>query len=243
MALTCVTITGADDATDPAELVKIGTEYPFVEWAILIGSNVGPRFPSVAWIRELVKHREATDQRMNLSLHVCGKFLREIASGHSSLYGRISSDLYAFSRVQLNWHGWRQATEVGVGVYDAFRRLRSDSPNWNPRLIFQFDGVNDELWRPSGAMFRCAGLFDRSHGAGVLPDEWPEASTAIECGYAGGLGPDNLEQEIPKIAEKASKIRPHWIDMETRVRTDDDSSMDLDRVRKCLEIAKPFVEA
>lgn len=32
-----------------------------------------------------------------------------------------------------------------------------------------------------------------------------------------------------------------WIDMETRVRSNNDATFDLTKVRRCLEIAAPFV--
>lgn len=242
MPLTCVTITGADDATDPALLHELWEEFPFVEWAILVGSNTGNRFPSVEWIHRLIAEREKSCNLMRLSLHVCGRFLREIAYGQSSLGDYLGPQLFAFQRVQLNWHGERQPRIVAEKILQAICGLDRGGFGWDPQIIFQFDGVNNELWQPSGRRFACSGLFDRSHGAGVLPGEWPQASTDIPCGWAGGLGPQNLAEEIPKITAKAWAAQNFWIDMETWVRTDDGSKLDLDRVRKCLEIAEPFTK-
>lgn len=239
MALNCVTITGADDSTDPKELQALSKEFPFVEWAILIGSTIRPRFPSVEWIAKLIECRYEVNNEINLSLHVCGLPLREIRNGRSSLDSRLGPMLCAFRRVQLNWHGEPQPIGVGDSIFQAFCSL--DIGGWDPELIFQFDGPNDHLWRRSGAKFRCSGLFDRSHGAGVLPGEWPEASAEIACGWAGGLGPHNLAEEIPKIAAKALPVRDYWIDMETHVRSEDDSILDMVKVRQCLEICRPFV--
>jgi phosphoribosylanthranilate isomerase len=59
-------------------------------------------------------------------------------------------------------------------------------------------------------------------------------------GYAGGLGPDNLAHEIPRIAKAAGDARV-WLDMESGVRSNNDKQFDLDKVLQCLEIAKPFV--
>lgn len=238
MPLTCVTMTGADDATDPERLVDLWETYPFVEWGILVGSSSGQRFPSVEWIKRLVEARERTCNLMRLSLHVCGRFLREIAAGKSSLDEYLGPQLAAFQRVQLNWHGERQSPQVGENVLSAFCKL--DGFGWEPELIFQFDGVNDDLWRPAGRRFACSGLFDRSHGAGVVPGEWPQCSSDIACGWAGGLGPDNLAAEIPRIDAKAWAALNYWIDMETKVRTDDGIEFDLARVSTCLEIAEPF---
>jgi hypothetical protein len=239
MALNRVTITGADDSTDPKELQALSKEFPFVEWAILVGSHARNRFPSNDWIGKLIECRFDANSEMNLSLHLCGKPLRDVAIGRSMLAGVLGSKLYAFRRVQLNWHGERQHSYVGENVFDAFCKL--DIGGWDPELIFQLDGVNDNLWKPSARRFACTGLFDRSHGAGVLPGEWPEALIDIGCGWAGGLGPQNLAEEIPKIAAKVSPLRDYWIDMETHVRSEDDSVLDMAKVRQCLEISQQFV--
>ena len=239
MPLTCVTMTGADDETSPWRLIEIAEAYPFVEWAILVGSNTGERFPSLKWIHELIEAHQQTGSKLHLSLHICGSFLREIAYGKSSLADYLGPQLSAFQRVQLNWHGERQSLAVAENVLTAFSKLCDFG--WEPQIIFQLDGVNDHLWEPASRRFACAGLFDRSHGAGVVPGEWPQCSEDIPCGWAGGLGPDNLAVEIPRITEKSWKALNFWIDMETKVRTDDGSEFDLARVSTCLEIAAPFI--
>lgn len=239
MPLTCVTITGADDACPTGRLLDLWGEFPFVEWGVLVGSHQCQRFPSREWIKRLVALREQSGNLMRLSLHVCGRFLREIANGRSSLDEWLGTDLHAFGRVQLNWHGERQPASVSENVLGAFCRLDSGS-GWDPTLIFQLDGVNDQLYQGASRRFACCGLFDRSHGAGVVPGEWPQASTAIGSGWAGGLGPDNLAEEIPKISAKAWPAMNFWIDMETRVRSDNSQIFDLCKVHRCLEIAEPF---
>lgn len=238
MPLTCVTITGADDATSIEELVALCEEFPFVEWGILVGYHEGcERFPSQDWITNLVSAREGMCNHMRLSLHICGRHLRDIASGRSTLGDWLGPQLYAFQRVQLNWHGERQSQQCSENVLSAFCKL--DGFGWDPTLIFQLDGVNDDLYLAASRRFACCGLFDRSHGAGVVPNEWPQCSTDIACGWAGGLGPENLADEIPKISSKAWPAMNFWIDMETRVRSG--SSLDIAKVRQCLDIAKPFI--
>lgn len=50
---------------------------------------------------------------------------------------------------------------------------------------------------------------------------WPSPFPNRTCGYAGGLGPDNLETELPRIIGAARK-HPFWIDMESSLRGLDD---------------------
>lgn len=68
-------------------------------------------------------------------------------------------------------------------------------------------------------------LQDRSGGRGALETEWfapdelcRKAGAAI--GYAGGLSPSNIAEQLPRIAEAAGGMA-FWIDCESGVRTDD----------------------
>ena len=174
---------------------------------------------------------------MKLSLHICGRPLREIAKGKVDLFGPLGPQLCAFSRCQLNWHGEPQEANVSEKILRAFFSL---SP-WQPEIIFQLDGVNDYLMRETQNRFLVSGLYDVSHGAGILPERWPTPRIDIACGWAGGLGPNNVRSESEKIAAVAFKTRPYWIDMETLIRSDDGSKFDLDKCRSVLEQMKPFI--
>jgi len=81
-------------------------------------------------------------------------------------------------------------------------------------------------------------LFDSSGGRGLAPVSWPAPLPGTTCGYAGGLGPDTLTEQLPLI-HTAANGRGYWIDMEGRLRTPEDR-FDLDRARRCLEIVADF---
>lgn len=237
MPLTRVTITGADDKTNQADLLALHDSFPFVELGILIGSHSRERFPSRTWIDRLVELRGELGSRVPLALHVCGKYLRDIAQGGDRLMSDLGPSNAAFDRVQLNWHGEAVAPGTAENVLQAFERMCIHG--WSPEIIFQADGVNDDLYKPASRRFVCSQLFDRSHGAGIAPGQWPQATTEIACGWAGGLGPHNLRDEIPRISAQALPSRDHWIDMETHVRTG--GKLDLAKCRHCLVIATPFI--
>ena len=247
-----VTITGADDSIEPGELVHLSEAFPFVEWGILFSANhVGePRWPSVGWLAELFEQIDATAFEVNLSAHLCGRWVRDLLAGNFSYSAFIGRAFRHFRRVQLNFHAEPQLV-IGTKFVSAL--VAHSSPSDPREFIFQIDGVNDDLF--IGASRNAHGvsvvpLFDGSHGAGRLPGEWPVAAyrggraygdaSKVYHGYAGGLGPDNLEYEIPRIAKAAGDAR-FWIDLETRVRSVDDRVFDLAKVRRCLETAAPFV--
>ena len=239
MPLTLVTITGADDATNVKDLIDLSREFPFVEWGILIGSSTGQRFPSYNWIHELAEAKVESRLNINLSLHLCGDHLREVTSGRSNLHGHLGNSMFVFQRVQLNFHGEEQRTDCSEKILNAFCQIERNCFGWDPTLIFQLDGANHNLYEAAERRFAVCRLFDRSHGAGVVPNEWPWPYPHIQCGWAGGLGPDNLAEELPRIDAKAYPVMQYWVDMETQVRTDE--VLDLDKVRRCLQISSEFM--
>ncbi len=232
--LRLVTITGADDATSIQEMREITNEFPFIEWGILISSHYGQRCPSMKWVQALVEERGRPGAKMNLSLHVCGMHLRKLTVGETPFALALDWAYCGFDRIQLNFHAVPQG-DVGEQILSGICKA---SAEWDPEVIFQADGVNEALIRPTARRFRCSYLFDRSHGAGVVPSEWPEFDKAFPCGWAGGLGPDNLASELVRIQEKACPLTDYWVDMETKVRTG--ANLDLAKVRKCLQICREF---
>ena len=205
MKLDRVTITGADDSVKPSELIALSRQFPFVEWGILFGSHPQtPRFPSDKWVVELCERTVPQKRAIRLSAHLCGRWVRDWV-GQASPTWRLSYG--GFQRIQFNFHGQFHRAAPG------FLATLTDEKEY----IFQVDGVNDHAveWPRREGVINTVPLFDTSGGAGILPDGWP-APNGLYCGYAGGLGPDNLKEQIPAIGKAAGDAR-FWIDMETRV--------------------------
>lgn len=245
MPLTRVTITGADNETDPNELIRLSLRFPFVEWGVLVGSvtlnGCGPRFPSGYWIQHLVECRRPASHPVDFSLHVCGAPLRGLSAGdHQPLFQLLGRDTTAFQRVQLNWHGYPQNQATGHHLFESFSKLVSPFLLWDPEIIFQWDSINECLYSEVLGFFHVSGLFDRSGGAGIKPEEWPDGkSCPVPCGWAGGLSPDNIREELPKIAACAKPDQPYWIDFETHVRTGD--HLDIGKVTNVLLLCEEFM--
>lgn len=229
MNITKITFTGADDSIDPIELVNITKNYPHsLEWGILFsGTKQGfPRFPSKEWIKKLCEVSDG-EIRLNLSAHLCGKLVRDLVINDDFTwikeYGEV---FYKFKRIQLNFHGQFHKQHPN------FKTVLSSWPNHN--FILQCDGPNDnDVFRLS-MDGHCVPLFDTSGGAGISPEYWPMAWNRIYCGYAGGLGPDNIVQELKKINAVTMK-QPFWIDMERKIRSEDDKNFDLKKVKSVLD--------
>lgn len=242
MLLDRVTITGADDSIDPKDLVQISKDFPFVEWGILFSkNNLGTaRYPSKTWQQSLCE--VLRKDKLNLSAHLCGRWVRDfVLEGHFSFVLDQHRLLWSFfKRIQLNFHAHHHP--ANKNFINALTARPADK-----EYIFQLDGVNDMLFKSTLDTLKTypkppsvVPLFDTSGGAGILPNRWPSPIGDVYNGYAGGLGPDNLEEQI-KTIEKAAGNSRIWIDMETRVRSDDDRQFDLEKVKTCLKIAQPFV--
>lgn len=244
MRIKQIAFTGADDVTDPRLLVDLSRQVPQVEWGILMSRKMEGerRFPTLGWLRRLVKVALATPSQPRLAAHLCGAALREVVAGDFLLYRERHDVLWVFNRVQLNFHGTK------IGQVDGLRSVLSPGSGYtvwdgvrhaHPEFIFQMDGVNEDTFHAlRGEGLPVSPLFDLSHGEGAAPEAWPPPVPGLYCGYAGGLGPHNLAEQLPRIADAAGG-RDVWIDMETLVRNDDDV-FDLDKVKRCLDIAEPF---
>jgi hypothetical protein len=249
-----VTITGADDSVSPLQLKELSAEFPFVEWGILLSQGkVGtPRFPSYQWLLDLYEEMEITVMMPHLSTHICGSWSRELLDGRWPFPWRKDWVLSIFERAQINFTA-KPATSTHP-LTDILEKWSYDYGG-PQEFIIQDNAANGSFF---SSMLEICGfivpLFDGSGGKGDLPGTWPaaeyvafpedgvdnSAKSPIYHGYAGGLGPDTLEAQLPRIFEAAGEARI-WIDMETRVRSDNDRLFDLAKVRRCLEICAPFI--
>lgn len=225
--LKLVTMTGADDSVTAAEMISISKAFPHVEWGILFGSVGGStgatRFPSNKWLaKELPKLGKA---KVNLSAHLCGPYVRQLVVNGDFLWKYVYSELADyFQRIQINFHGGYHK------FHQAFKYRIAGEPY---QFMLQVDGVNDGQIAKLVKSGHVKQLFDLSSGAGTLPENgWPDPNGY--CGYAGGLGPDNITAQLPLIAAAAGP-QTYWIDMETRIRSFKDKLFDFDKVVSVLE--------
>lgn len=237
-----VTVTGADDSIRPETLIEIAAEFPFVEFGILLSRNAmgKNRFPSKEWLRQMIA--ECSGRGIQFSGHICGAWVREILAGkwpkwdfyniHDSF---ISPDV--FKRWQINTHAQPHNVDFIQLPYILLELEKNEQS-----VIFQYDDVNTELVSRSvkAKADNVSALFDLSHGAGILPSSWPKPIEGVPCGYAGGLSPENVSEQLSKL-ESAVGDSTIWIDAETKLRSADDQVFDIEKVRAFLAAAKPRV--
>ncbi len=228
MKLTKVTFTGVDERTDVKRLVRLQKKYPFVEFGVLLSYDWhenGNRFLDPIILPIL------RDRGLNLSAHFCGQAAIDVAAGKKfKMEGLLGNNARIFRRCQLNLRADRYLSEL--------RRLAPIPyideviiQMHTPELCQQFLGGQ----RPRFASY----LLDSSCGRGIDTPIKLITYPGVHIGYAGGIGPDNVAEKLRTLLEYPSDEN-FWIDMETRVRTED--WFDLDKVEQVLDICDCLIK-
>lgn len=212
MRLKYVTLTGIDESVDPKDILRLSEKYPFVEWAILFSaqkSGMASRYPSISWVEKFL--HEVKDTAIHLSAHLCGQWVSQTLEQGFDWVRDCFPFWGCFKRNQLNL-GKRQVVLTpafvnSVGVY-AQTILGGHVDKF---------GLPNSVYGPGMAL--CP-LFDTSGGKGLATKTWPKPIPQVLCGYAGGLGPDNISQQLVAI-EAAVGDAEIWIDMESSLRTEE----------------------
>jgi len=257
MKLFCITLTGADDSTDPHDLLAVSRDWPMIEWGILFSDTRSgrPRYPSRPWIQRLADATASASARgfsPRFAVHLCGatmrRFMAEI-SGPDCGTGTwlaphgIDIETYRslFARTQINFNARRDAWPVETLqiLIDRWPELMGGA------VITQQNEFNREvtdLLQNREQMRRAPVrahqiLHDASGGRGLAPDTWPRPVAGLLNGYAGGLHPDTLARSTADIASTVGDGHV-WIDMESSLR-DGDDRFDLATIRSMLRSFVP----
>jgi hypothetical protein len=104
-------------------------------------------------------------------------------------------------------------------------------------FILQINENNSDILKYFDGLYNYSVLFDGSGGRGEeAAGGWPLPLTGIKCGYAGGLGPSNLESKL-KDLKLIAGMTDVWVDMESKIRHVDNEEDDYIDLSKCLSCA------
>ena len=107
-----ITVTGVDDSNNQEHMLLLHNLCDRVEFGILVSQNNGgrPRYPTLPWAYKLLRPEY---DKLNLSLHVCGSWMRRLLLGEEMAIQAIGSELWdRCQRVQFNSHGIVSALRV-----------------------------------------------------------------------------------------------------------------------------------
>ena len=240
MKLKCVTCSGANEHTNIEKLVNLFYNY---NDKASIGIQVSGKKSSYGmarywWIKSLCYYLREQEINLNIALHLNQDWVERFCSGDvpdelTEFLSLTFSDGEPFIRaIQLNFKIGREK-EPKVATLVRMMKLYSDQI-----FIISYNDSNAKFVQQlyeTGAKFEL--LFDASFGEGIAPEErLPPVFDNIPQGYAGGLSPENVADEIDKISKVIAGDGYFSIDAEGKLKGDD-GHFSLERCRAFLENA------
>lgn len=217
MNIKFVTLTGVDEQTDIEALDDLCQEYPVAEFAILYSPTKknAARYPSFERIMQLL-NTDRTYLSCSWAVHLCGQSVKQAFQNEDRVASILSMCNDLNSRVQLNFNQDASADEMNT--VKAIQYTAEMYPNI--QFIVQDKACNASvISKLVQHRVPVSVLCDSSGGNGIKQAVWPIPTSGVtRYGYAGGLGPDNIMQELKKIAMVVPAGVQTWVDMESSLR-------------------------
>lgn len=239
-----VTLTGAGEKTSFTHMNALSEQFPLAEWGVLYSPDRAGRenrYPSLAWLQRFAKRAQRAS--MCIALHLCGRAVDTVLEAaalprdqRTPEAVQLLSLMEQFDRVQLN----RRASPEDVERYGMLAREVGRS-EFRTRLIVQYYPSNAEFVKLIAREEAFDVLIDGSGGRGIVCEEWPQLNSFSfpRLGYAGGL---DRRRIVPALhgAVEVNGGRPFWVDMEGRLR-DENDQFDLEHCWAVLNQASAWV--
>lgn len=222
MKIKYITCSGANEFTDIDGMFNLYQQFPKIEFGIQVSQRKcyenSPRFQ---WLQILRSEIFARKVSLPLALHlnqswVEGFCFNEIPYELEELLSYCSfDDAPIFKRIQLNFKIGRDKTPQ----LELLEKMISNFPYL--RFILSYNENNadfiQQIYQRKRVEFDC--LFDESFGEGVLPENRKApAFDDILQGYAGGISPQNVTDELSKIAQNVPEDASVFIDAEGQLK-------------------------
>ena len=156
--------------------------------------------------------------KMHLAGHLCGDRCKEVLVGDVEFVKTLAK--LGFERVQVNA---TKANGVDSSRLSEMASTFEASIRAVPEIewIIQMNTETKNLWQPLLNLSKhppnMSLLYDASCGMGVLAKSFDPPHSSVPCGYAGGIGPDNVVNVLTRLS-KVTKTVKVWIDMESSLR-------------------------
>lgn len=212
------------------EIIDLGKRYPCAEFAIQAHpSKFSQHMPRYAWFDTLV--HAARVNKMNLAMHVNAEYRTELCRGIVPYHlknlweVRRNDDTPVIGRVQVNINGGNDKFDFYA---DKIANIISAYPDI--KFIFQYAPAQDKRIRQLAKQnVPFALLYDVSGGEGKLSrDSWGGIILpGYQTGYAGGLSPDNVVENLNYVNKLLPANYDTWIDAEGKLKSPDDNGKKL----------------
>ena len=221
------------------DIIDLGKKYPMAEFAIQAHpSKFSAHMPRYVWFDTLM--HAARVNNINLAMHVNSEWRTEICRGKipyeiKRMWDlRRNNGLPVIGRVQVNINGGKESYRFYASRVADIIRAYPDI-----EFIFQYTprqrrciNALDKM----GAQF--AMLFDASGGRGISPKSWRRpVSENHKMGYSGGMGPENVTDNLTKINMVLPANYTTWIDAEGKLKDPDTKQFDTLRAEQYIQNA------
>lgn len=235
MKLKFITCSGLNENTDILEMVFLSEIYPKLEVAAQVsGKKCSFGSPRYEWLQKVHKYLLEKQKVMNLALHLNADWVEKFSYGkeipeelQNLLAMRDHNGLPRFQRIQLNFRvGKENVPSIGVLV-GVLRRYSEP----NRKFILKFNKENETYLENFYKRFpHIDCLYDSSHGEGRIEERKSPVFNDVKVvqGYSGGLSPDNVMEELEKIANVLPDNAVFSIDAEGRLK-DENGQVSLDK--------------
>ena len=220
MPVTKITLTGVDENTDLLQLAAISKANP-VEWGFLYSPKLQGepgRFPSTYFLKKTLALAPSSVQ---IALHICGKGVDDLLTEEPEVTNLVEKLAARNGRLQLNFNHRKRPVDL-----PALAKFITSHPSLP--VITQIHNGNLDV---QPGLFEILGftpanhamLFDASGGRGQLSTTLESPRYGIHCGYAGGIGPENIVERVTAINTFVGDLDT-WVDMESSLRTTTDGT-------------------
>ncbi|MDF1758007.1 MAG: bifunctional diaminohydroxyphosphoribosylaminopyrimidine deaminase/5-amino-6-(5-phosphoribosylamino)uracil reductase RibD [Legionellaceae bacterium] len=234
--LNVVSLVGIDTKTKIKDLLSLYETYPFLEFGVCFDedkdaniSHCGYKLlndiresPSLPWVAHL-SH---------------GTFLK-------SLNDSAHLNAINWRRIQLNLSDRTISSQLSTNKLINNINLLRRNIGFSGNVILRENYRTREIYKKADLPLSIDLLSDVSCGNGISPspkNDWPFAYYT-NFGFAGGIGVDNVVDNIAKIRAKIPDLAGfNWIDMETSLRDKETGYFDLNKALEVARLTKPFIK-
>ena len=231
MSFLGVTFSGIDETADIERLKELRSHYFTVEWGLSLAVERQDRvagFPGVGWISKL-------PPELNLSAQLWGKGASDFLQGHDTeLVTKYAEVWSRFRRIQINSTNCIDQVDLVV-----LGRLIAN--NADQQRILRIRDRNHEVADALVAHgISCSTLFDESEVQEPGQKKWPKGLKRFAgCGYAGGLGPENIYKQLTPILNAAQSAERWWVEIDSCLRTKE-NDRDVFSLASCKRAIREF---
>lgn len=237
--ITCSDIRENASVDKVIELLQISSKVEIGIQAHRPTMNKG--MPRHMWLENLLSLSDCFSQPLNIAIHInhawCSDFcdgiipeeLQELLDRKHKGTGKP-----IIKRWQLNLG---DATSIPCAdktskIIKNYRQNEFVFPYNNNKKLQEFISRLDR----KGVNFSL--LYDSSYGAGISPESWNSPVYMNHPqGYAGGLSPENVSENLDKIAKVAGSRTDIWIDAEGKLKIPGTKTFDIQRAKQYINAA------